>query len=110
MSTAGRPIPDLTTRRAPGLGGFNMTILTLEVRRLLRNRRTLIFSIVLPVVFFLIFGLNPQYADESVGNSNVSAYVMISMALYGAILATTSGGAMVSTERAAAGGRQDRAV
>ena len=88
MSTTGRPIPDLTTRRAPGWGGFNATILAIEVRRLLRNRRTLIFSIVLPVVFFLVFGLNAQYAGDAVGNGNVSAYVMISMALYGAILAT----------------------
>jgi ABC-2 type transport system permease protein len=42
------------------------------------------------------------------GNGNVSAYVMISMALYGAILATTSGGAMVSVERAAGWSRQLR--
>ena len=108
MSITGRPTPDLTTRRAPGWGGFNVTILAIEVRRLLRNKRTLIFSIVLPVVFFLIFGLNAQYAGESVGNGNVSAYVMISMALYGAILATTSGGAMVSVERAAGWSRQLR--
>ena len=108
MSITGRPTPDLTTRRAPGLGGFNVTILAIEVRRLLRNRRTLIFSIVLPVVFFLIFGLNAQYAGDAVGNGNVSAYVMISMALYGAILATTSGGAMVSVERAAGWSRQLR--
>ena len=74
MSITGRPTPDLTTRRAPGWGGFNVTILAIEVRRLLRNKRTLIFSIVLPVVFFLIFGLNAQYAGESVGNGNVSAY------------------------------------
>ena len=85
-----------------------MTILAIELRRLLRNKRTLIFSIVLPVVFFLVFGLNAQYAGESVGNGNVSAYVMISMALYGAILATTSGGAMVSVERAAGWSRQLR--
>jgi ABC-2 type transport system permease protein len=108
MTVAPRQQPDLSTRRAPGLGGFNLTILGLEVRRLLRNRRTLIFSIALPVVFFLIFGLNAAYADESVGNGNVSAFIMISMALYGAILATTSGGAMVSVERAAGWSRQLR--
>lgn len=99
---------DLDSRRAPGLGGFNGTVLGLEVRRLLRNRRTLIFSVALPVVFFLIFGLNSQYADQSAGHGNVSAFVMISMALYGAILATTSGGAMVSIERAAGWSRQLR--
>lgn len=108
MRTAARVMPDLDTRRAPGLGGFNLTVLGLEVRRLLRNRRTMIFSIALPVVFFLIFGLNSQYANQRVGHGNVSAFIMISMALYGAILATTSGGAMVSIERAAGWSRQLR--
>jgi len=68
----------------------------------------MIFSIAMPVVFFLIFGLNSQYANKSAGHGNVSAFVMISMALYGAILATTSGGAMVSIERAAGWSRQLR--
>jgi ABC-2 type transport system permease protein len=107
-STPGQARSDLQTRRAPGWGGFNLTILGLEVRRLLRNRRTLIFSIVMPVFFFLIFGLNSQYASLSAGHGNVSAFIMISMALYGAILATTSGGAMVSIERAAGWSRQLR--
>jgi ABC-2 type transport system permease protein len=107
MSTSAA-IPDLTTRRAPGLGGFNLTVLRLEVRRMLRNRRTLLFSMVTPVVFFLIFGLNKAYAGQSYGHGNVSAEIMVSMALYGAIIATTSGGAMVSIERAAGWSRQLR--
>ena len=108
MSTQSLPAHDLTTRRAPGLGGFNVTVLGLEIRRMLRNRRTLLFTMVLPVVFFLIFGLNSQYANQRAGHGNVSAFVMISMALYGGILATTSGGAMVSIERAAGWSRQLR--
>ncbi|TQC44410.1 ABC transporter permease [Rhodococcus sp. WS4] len=95
-------------RRVPPLGGLNTTLLGLEVRRLLRNRRTMIITLVMPVVFFLIFGLNPDYAGESAGNGNVSGYVMISMALYGAMIATTSGGAMVSVERASGWSRQLR--
>ena len=100
--------PDLTARRAPGLGGFNLTVLRLEVRRLLRNRRTVLFAIVFPVFFFLIFGLNASYANQRAGHGNVSAFIMISMALYGAVLATTSGGALVSIERAAGWSRQLR--
>jgi ABC-2 type transport system permease protein len=99
---------DLSTRRAPALGGFNRTALRLEIRRLLRNRRTVLFTMVLPVFFFLIFGLNSQYANQRDGHGNVSAFVMISLALYGAVLATTSGGAMVSIERAAGWSRQLR--
>jgi ABC-2 type transport system permease protein len=109
MSTQSLPAPaDALTREAPGLGGFNLTVLRLEIRRLLRNRRTVIFAIIFPVVFFLAFGLNKAYANDKLPHGNVSAFVMISMALYGAILATTSGGAMVSIERAAGWSRQLR--
>jgi len=108
MSTTSATAPDLTTRRAPGLGGFNLTVLRLEVRRLLRNRRTVIFAMVFPAFFFLIFGLNAQYATQPAGHGNESAFIMISMALYGGVLATTSGGALVSIERAAGWSRQLR--
>ena len=47
-------------------------------------------------------------ATDSAGNGNVTAYVLISMAVYGAMLATTSGGASVSIERAAGWSRQLR--
>jgi ABC-2 type transport system permease protein len=108
MSTQSLPAPDLASRRAPGLGGFNLTVLRLEIRRLLRNRRTVLFTMVLPVFFFLAFGLNSSYANEADGHGNVSAFIMISLALYGAVLATTAGGAMVSIERAAGWSRQLR--
>lgn len=107
MTTQSLPAPDLA-REAPGLGGFNTTVLKLEIRRLLRNRRTVIFAMVIPAVFFLLFGLNSAYANQRAGHGNVSAFIMISMALYGAVLATTSGGAMVSIERAAGWSRQLR--
>jgi ABC-2 type transport system permease protein len=109
MSTASPAlVPDLSARRAPGLGGFNPTALKLEVRRLLRNRRTVIITIVFPVLFFLIFGLNKAYALDDIGHGNVAAFVMISLALYGAVFAATSGGALVSIERAQGWSRQLR--
>jgi ABC-2 type transport system permease protein len=95
-------------RPTPSLGGFSVAILRLEIRRLLRNRRTVLFALIAPVIFFLIFGLNSAYANNRSGTGNVSAFVMISMALYGAVLATASGGAMVSIERAAGWSRQLR--
>jgi len=101
-------IQDLSTRRVPPYGGFNATLLRLEIRRLLRNRRTMIFTVLMPVVFFLIFGLNADYASQNAGHGNVSAFILISMALYGAILATTTGGAMVSIERGEGWSRQLR--
>lgn len=106
--TTGTDLARALGRKAPPMGGFSLAIVRLEVRRLLRNRRTLIFTMILPVIFFLIFGLNSAYADQRSGHGNVSAFIMISMALYGAVLATTNGGAMVSIERASGWSRQLR--
>ena len=102
---------DLGTRRAPAYGSFNLTMLGLEIRRLLRNRRTVILTFALPGVFYVLFGLNIPATEQELGpgsHGNVSAYIMISMALYGAMLATTSGGAMVAIERASGWSRQLR--
>jgi ABC-2 type transport system permease protein len=99
---------DLATRRTPALGGFNLTALKLEIRRLTRNRRTVIISLVVPVVFFLLFGNGKNYDTIRDGHGNVAAFVMISLALYGAVLATTFGGAMVSLERSQGWSRQLR--
>jgi ABC-2 type transport system permease protein len=99
---------DVAGRRAPALGGFNLTVLKIEIRRLTRNRRTVIIAIVIPVVFFLVFGIGQTYDNQHVGYGNVAAFVMISLALYGAVLATTFGGALVSIERAQGWSRQLR--
>jgi ABC-2 type transport system permease protein len=108
MSATTTRVEDLHARPVPPLGGFNLTLLRLELRRLLRNRRTVIVTLVMPVVFFLLFGLNSAYADQPAGRGNVSAYIMISMAIYGAMIATTSTGASVSLERALGWSRQLR--
>jgi ABC-2 type transport system permease protein len=105
MTTTTAAVPE---RAVPPLGGFNTTLLRLELRRMLRNRRTVIFSVVLPVVFYLIFGTGKSYSDEGAGHGNVAGYIMINMALYGAMLSTTGGGAMVAVERSQGWSRQLR--
>jgi ABC-2 type transport system permease protein len=104
-TTATSPVQQ---RTVPPLGGFNPTLLGLELRRMMRNRRTVIFSIVMPVVFYFLFGSGQKYSNESVGHGNVAGYIMISMALYGAMLSTTGGGAMVAVERSQGWSRQLR--
>jgi ABC-2 type transport system permease protein len=106
--TADSTLATALERKPPRNGGFSPTILRLEIRRRLRNRRTVIFSFVLPVVFYLGFGLNNSYTRQRVGHGNVSAFVMISLALYGAVASTSNGGAVVSIERAAGWSRQLR--
>lgn len=102
---------DLSTRPSPRFGGLNGRTLGLELRRVLRNRRTLIFTLIFPVVMFLFISAQLKGPNDSMGPgvlANVGAYIMVSMALYGAIMATTSAGASVSVERAAGWSRQLR--
>ena len=98
---------DTTTRRVPPLGGFNLTVLGIEMRRMLRNRRTIIFTLVFPAALFFAIGSGTGW-QEKVGHGNVAAYIMVSMALYGAALTAASAGAMVATERALGWSRQLR--
>lgn len=98
---------DLSSRTTPPLGGLSLTLLLLEIRRRLRNRRSVIFSVLLPVAFFLMF-TTTDYSSTPYGNGNVVANMMIGMALYGALMTTTGAGAAVSTERASGWSRQLR--
>lgn len=99
--------PGPATRRVPALGGFNRRLLGLEMRRVLRNRRTVLFSMVFPAALFLAFGAS-QGSDDRVGSGNVSAYILVSMALYGAALTAASAGSQVAVERALGWSRQLR--
>ena len=98
---------DPTTRRVPPLGGFNLTVLGIELRRMLRNRRTIIFTLILPAALLLSFGGQKGWDDKS-GSGNVAAYILISMALYGAALTAAAGGSMVALERSLGWSRQLR--
>ncbi|MFN2462968.1 MAG: ABC transporter permease [Candidatus Dormibacteria bacterium] len=89
----------------PRLGGFNLTFLYLEVRRLVRNRRTVILTLVLPIFMFLAFR---GARKVQTGSPTGAASTMIGVAVYGAMLAATSGGALVSVERALGWSRQLR--
>lgn len=87
---------------------LSTSLLRLELRRVLRNTRTLVFTVVMPVVFFFIFGTNTEYKDLADGIGTVGGNIMVTMALYGAIMATTGAGAAVSIERATGWSRQLR--
>ncbi|WP_456825498.1 ABC transporter permease [Cellulomonas sp. P5_E12] len=109
MSAAAATVTAVKSQdRTPRTGLVNGPFLSIELRRLVRNRRTVIFTLIMPPVFFLIFGTADAYKTQSVGNGNVTAWIMVSMALYGAMLATTSGGASVSVERSQGWTRQLR--
>jgi ABC-2 type transport system permease protein len=104
--SAAERLKTLTARRVPPLGGFNLTFLYLEIRRVLRNRRTVIFTLVLPIVLFLLLRSSKRIAGAN--NAELTASTMIGIGVYGAMLAATAGGALVSIERALGWSRQLR--
>ncbi len=99
------PAPTAPRRRPPFLP---LPVLALELHRLLRNRRNVIFTMIMPSLLFLLFGSDGGYKTQSAGNGNVTAYIMVSLAVYAAMVATTTTGAAVSLERAAGWSRQLR--
>ena len=104
--TPGTTTPASTTapsgRRTPAA----LTLLRLELRRVLRDPVTLFFTVALPAFLFLIFGTSEDYAGDDIGNGNVGMAIMIAMAGYGAVSATVSIGASSAVERSQGWGRQ----
>ena len=64
-----------------------LTYARLDLRRQLRDRIGMFFVVGLPTFMYLVFGIG---SDDPVGSGNVGMYVMISIAAYGAVTATTS--------------------
>ncbi|EFQ84505.1 ABC-2 type transporter [Aeromicrobium marinum DSM 15272] len=85
---------------------MNSTYALLELRRTVRDYASMFFIAVLPAFFYLIFGASQDFGDERFGNGNVTMYIMVSMAAYGAVTATTGIGGMAAVERMQGWGRQ----
>jgi len=85
---------------------MNTTFVGLELRRVFRDYVTMFFIAVLPGFFYMIFGAAQDFAGERAGSGNVTMYIMISMAAYGAVTATTGIGGMAAVERMQGWGRQ----
>ena len=94
------------TRNVPRFGGFNFTAISLDIKRVLRNRRTLMFTVIFPNLFLFIFGL--AGGRERRGGTEIMSIIMINMAVYGAMVSTTAGGAAVALDRALGWSRQLR--
>ncbi|MGH1488693.1 MAG: ABC transporter permease [Acidimicrobiales bacterium] len=78
---------------------FNTTYYRLELRRVLRDRTSLFFTVGLPGFLYLIFGAQQDFGDEPVREGNVAMWIMIAMAAYGAVTATTNVGGSAALER-----------
>ena len=96
--------PTLPTRTGgPAAWSRLATYARLDLRRQLRDRLGMFFTVGLPAFMYLVFGLG---SDDAVGSGNVSTYVMISMAAYGAVSATTGTAGSAVTELVMGWGRQ----
>jgi ABC-2 type transport system permease protein len=85
---------------------MSLTYLRLECLRLLRNRRALILSILMPCLLLLIFG--SLYKKDSLNGVSAAAYLMVSMGLFGAMLAAMGSGGTIAQERGVGWNRQLR--
>ena len=77
-----------------------------ELLRLRRDKTTIFFSIVLPIFFYLIFGALQSYGAQQMNGGNVSAYVMLGMALYAGVVGAVGAAGSVVTEDHSGWGRQ----
>lgn len=85
---------------------MNPTLIGLELKRIGRDYVGLFFIAVLPAFMYVVFGAAQTFAEEDIGRGNVALYIMISMAVYGAVTATVSVGGMAAVERMQGWGRQ----
>lgn len=85
---------------------MNATYLATEILRLIRNRRVLIFSILLPAILLLIFG--GLYRDGTLNGASASSYLMVSMGLFGSMSAAIGSGGSIALERGIGWNRQLR--
>jgi ABC-2 type transport system permease protein len=83
----------------------NLTYLQMEVKRLIRNRRVLIFSMLMPAILLLIFG---STSKGDLNGVSAKAYVMVSMGLFGAMSAAIGSGGSIAVERGLGWNRQLR--
>jgi ABC-2 type transport system permease protein len=85
---------------------MNPTYLRMEILRLIRNRRALIFSVLLPALLLLLFG--GLYKGDSLNGVSASAYLMVSMGLFGSMSAAIGAGGTIAQERGIGWNRQLR--
>lgn len=85
---------------------MNLAYLRFELLRLIRNRRVLVFSVLTPLLLLLIFGSINK--GQKLNGVDGSAYLMVSMGLFGAMTAAISSAGSIAVERGLGWNRQLR--
>ena len=88
---------------SPATRPLAITYAGLDLKRQLRDKVGMFFIVALPAFLFFVFGMGD---GETYGSANVAMYVMVSMAAYGAVTATTTVAGSAATEQTMGWGRQ----
>ncbi|HEV8401831.1 MAG TPA: ABC transporter permease [Candidatus Limnocylindrales bacterium] len=97
-------------RTSTAFGAF-AAFVTIEIRRALRNRRYVMFSVAFPTGFYLLYTgvlASGASADSAIDGTTWGAYFMVSMATYAAMVAALSGAIVIARERSSGWTRQLR--
>jgi ABC-2 type transport system permease protein len=87
---------------------MNAKYLALEIRRVVRAPRFLIFTVGFPVVFYLLFSSIYGGQGSAADQTATKAWLMAGMAAFGALTAAVSTGTRIAVERGAGWQRQLR--
>lgn len=98
-TTLTRSTAPMAKRRPHPMVGM-LRYAALDLRRTLRMVEAVFFTLVLPTALYLMFAAMSDFSDAPAGHGNVSAWTMTSMALYGAVLATSNIAGFAAVERA----------
>lgn len=92
-----------TAHRHPVAGMLHYA--ALDFLRVMRMAESVFFTLVLPAALYLMFSGMSEFADAPAGHGNVAAWIMTSMAVYGAVVATSNIAGSAAVERAKGWGR-----
>lgn len=83
------------------------SLTALNLKRAFRDFTNVFFTVVMPVGFYLLFGALQDYSSmPDFAHGNPKAFVMVSMALYGAVIAATAAAGGTVVESRSGWGRQ----
>ena len=100
MSSSTAFTDEAISRRAPSSGFKGFGVLTwFTFWKFITNPITISFSLILPILMYLIFGSGQSYAQNWGVHGNAAASVLANMTTYGVVLVASSMGANAALDR-----------
>lgn len=83
-----------------------LKFLYFDLKQSLFNASSLFFLLIMPIGFYLLFGVMQDYSTLEYRDGNAAAYVMLGMAVYGAVVGAVSSSSSAILEIQSGWGRQ----